>query len=310
MIVTVTVNPALDVTYHLPALSPGESHRVDAPIARAGGKGVNVARVLDSQGFSTLALSTVGGLTGKQFAADLAGSGVPHELVRVASETRRSIAFVTDNGDATLFNERGTGLAAEEEAVFVAALRDGSAQASVVVVSGSLPPGTSSEFLGELIGACAQLPVIVDTSGSLLLDAARAGAHLLKPNAEELVQATGLTDPLAGARHLTELGARAVVVSLGEEGMMLALQGDPVVRRARLPEPLVGNPTGAGDAAVAAFASAIHRGELLTESDPSDALRRAVAWSAAAVLAPVAGEIDPAHTHLIHDVILTTEPMQ
>ncbi len=137
------------------------------------------------------------------------------------------------------------------------------------------------------VGADARVPVIVDTSGPALLRAADAGATVLKPNAAELAEATGIDDPVEGARSLLARGAELVLLSLGADGMLAVTATD--LLHARLDEPLSGNPTGAGDAAVAACAVLSAEGE----RDPEVILRRATAWSAAAVLMPLAGDISP-----------------
>ncbi|MDF2509938.1 MAG: ribokinase, partial [Microbacterium sp.] len=108
MILTVTPNPALDLTWHVDRLVEGGTHRADAGVARAGGKGLNVARVAHAEGAEVLAVTTAGGRTGEEFAAELGASGVPHALVAVAAETRRSVAVVDESaGDTTIINERG-----------------------------------------------------------------------------------------------------------------------------------------------------------------------------------------------------------
>jgi len=142
------------------------------------------------------------------------------------------------------------------------------------------------------VGKDAGVPVIVDTSGPALLWAADAGATVLKPNAAELVEATGIPDPVEGARSLLARGAELVLLSLGAEGMLAVTASDLV--HARLDEPLAGNPTGAGDAGVAACAVLYADGV----RDPEQILRRATAWSAAAVLTPLAGDISPRWTEL------------
>ncbi len=296
MIVTVTPNPALDLTWHVDRIVQGETHRADAGIARAGGKGLNVARVAHAQGASVLALATSGGATGAEFAAELASSPVPHELVPVQGATRRSVALVDEHlGDTTIVNERGINPTTQEwealKAAVVRALRAPATKATkpVLVLSGSLPPGAPDDLLPTLIriGRDAGAIVIADTSGPALLAAADAGATVLKPNAAELAEATGIADPIAGACELLHRGASLVLLSRGADGM-LAVTADEVVR-ARLAHPLAGNPTGAGDAAVAACAVLMAQGE----KDPTVLLRRATAWSAAAVLMPLAGEIHP-----------------
>jgi fructose-1-phosphate kinase PfkB-like protein len=169
----------------------------------------------------------------------------------------------------------------------------------VLVASGSLPPaapsaGGSTSFADHAyadvarVGRAAGIPVVVDAARDALLGALAASPDVVKPNLHELREATGETDPLEGAKALQRRGARHVVVSLGPDGL-LAVAPDGTMTRAWLGEHLKGNPTGAGDAAVAALARGLARG-----SDWADTLRDAVLWSAAAVLQPTAGFVDPA----------------
>ncbi|WP_337000618.1 MULTISPECIES: 1-phosphofructokinase family hexose kinase [unclassified Microbacterium] len=293
MILTVTPNPALDLTWRVDRLVEGGTHRADAGAARAGGKGLNVARVAHAEGADVLAITTSGGPVGTEFAAELAASGVPHVLVPVAADTRRSIAVVDEaRGDTTIINERGANPTDVEWAALLAEVVERLPSARVLVVSGSLPPAAPESLLPMLIavGKDAGVPVIVDTSGPALLRAADAGATVLKPNAAELVEATGIADPIDGARSLLARGAELVLLSLGADGMLAVTASDLV--QARLDEPLAGNPTGAGDAGVAACAVLYADGV----RDPEQILRRATAWSAAAVLAPLAGDISPRWT--------------
>jgi len=276
MIVTITPNLALDVTYELPELRPGQVHRVREVHKRAGGKGVNVARVLRSLGHEVLVLGLAGGSTGQAVREDLDAAGLPHDLVPCAGETRRTVTAVA-GGEATLLREPGPAITEREWAALEASVPD----ADVVVVSGSLPPGVDGEALARLtarLGA-RDVPVIVDTSGEALRRAAPY-AWAVKPNAEELAAVTGTDDPVAGARAL---GARTVVVSLGAGGLLAVTGGE--VHRAAPPRVVTGNPTGAGDAVVAALAAG-------AGSPWPDLLADAAALSAAAVLAPLAGSVD------------------
>ena len=302
---TVTANPAVDVTYTVQGIRPGGSHRVAAPSYRAGGKGINVSRVAHQLDFPTLAVATCGGVAGSQFREELAASGVPHRLVPVAAQTRHSIALMdTVEGQATIFNEAGQPLTAAEWRELAAAVVEGLDDAGVLVGSGSLPPGAPADFYPALVALArnAGVPAIVDTSGPGLLAAARAGADLLKPNTEELLEATGESDPVAAARRLLDLGAGMVLLSAGAAGMLAFDARSPgTYWSARLPEPLSGNPTGAGDAAVAAAAVALAGGV----TDVEEILRRATAWSAAAVLMPAAGEISPRYEELAGELIVT-----
>jgi hypothetical protein len=295
MILTVTPNPALDLTWRVERLVEGGTHRADAGIARAGGKGLNVARVAHAEGAPVLAITTAGGRVGEEFAAELGASGVAHALVPVVAETRRSIAVVDDAlGDTTIINERGVNPTDAEWGALLAEVVERLPSARVLVISGSLPPGAPDALLPMLIavGKDAGVPVIADTSGPALLRAADAGATVLKPNAAELAEATGISDPVEGARSLLDRGAELVLLSLGADGMLAVTASDLV--HARLDEPLAGNPTGAGDAGVAACAVLYAEGV----RDPEQILRRATAWSAAAVLMPLAGDISPRWTEL------------
>jgi len=311
-IVTVTPNPAVDLSYHVAGIHPGASHRVPAPLSRAGGKGLNVARVAHQLGHPVLALAPYGGSPGAEFAAELESSGVPHALVPVAGPTRRSIALVdTVGGETSIFNEEGNPLRSSEWQALAAVVVDAlSAQGEdapgVLAASGSLPPGAPADFYPALVRLAhdAGIPAIVDTSGSGILAAAEAGADLLKPNHHELEEATGETDLAAGAWRLIDLGAKTVLVSAGADGMLAFSHATPDgYWRARLPEALSGNPTGAGDAAVAAAATALAAGV----TDTRVILRRATAWSAAAVLMPAAGEISPRYAELEEQLIISWE---
>ncbi len=307
-IITLTPNPALDLTYTLAKVERGTSHRVDMPLSRAGGKGINVARVAFTQGFDVLAIAPVGGATGDVFRRELEQSGVPAKLVDSPTETRRSIAIVETGcgGESTLLNEAGGSQPAAVLAALLEAAGAAAAGASVMVGSGSMPGGATAGFYSSLarLAADAGLPCILDTSGGALLDAAEAGATLLKPNHHELLEATGAGSVPAGAAALMDRGAKQVLVSRGAEGMSLFDAGNPgAMLTARLPWAIAGNATGAGDAAVAAVASCLAEGV----GDPAAVLRRAVAWSAAAVLMPGAGEISPQQEEFATLVVIEKE---
>ncbi|MFJ4168990.1 1-phosphofructokinase family hexose kinase [Paenarthrobacter sp. NPDC089714] len=310
-IVTVTPNPAIDMTYTVHGITEGASHRVPTPLSRAGGKGLNVARVAHQTGHPVLAIAPTGGAAGQTLAAELWTSGVPHTLVNVAAETRRSIALVdTVSGETSIFNEEGQPLLPDDWRSLTAAVvkavqgGDGQGGASVLVGSGSLPPGAPADFYPSLVQLAhdAGIPAIIDTSGPAIIAAARAGADVLKPNHHELAEATGEPSVEAAALSLIALGARTVLVSAGADGMLAFDHAAPGgYWSARLPAPLSGNPTGAGDAGVAAAAVALAEGR----TEPRDILRRATAWSAAAVLMPAAGEISPRYKELEEQLIVT-----
>jgi tagatose 6-phosphate kinase len=284
VILTVTLNAALDLTYRVPALVPGASHRASLAGTRAGGKGINVARVLHALGHETMVTGLAGGDTGQAIRADLAAAGIREALVEPAAAARRTVTVMSEQDDATTaFNETGPRLSIEDWTEFTARYHELAARADVVVLSGSLPPGLPDHAYAQLIGT-ATTPAILDASGAPLLAGVAAGPRVIKPNADE-VAVTGVTDPLDAARRLREQGAGAVVASRGADGL-LAVTGDGSWRAAP-PEPLRGNPTGAGDACVAALAAGLAAGTPWPEL-----LADAVALSAAAVAGPLAGDVD------------------
>ncbi|MFI9124050.1 1-phosphofructokinase family hexose kinase [Streptomyces bikiniensis] len=288
MIVTVTLNTALDLTYRVPALTPRASHRVTQVIERPGGKGLNVARVLAALGYETVATGFAGGATGAVLRDGLAATPVRDELVETAGSTRRTVAVVdAADGDTTQLNEPGPTVTAAEWDAFrarFASLLDG---AAAVALCGSLPPGIHVGAYAELVrlARAAAVPVLLDTSGEPLRRGIAARPDLVKPNADELAQLTGAREPRRATLDARRRGAHAVVSSLGPEGLLAATPEG--LWRAAPPAPVKGNPTGAGDSAVAGLLSG------LVDGVPwPDRLVRAVALSAATVLSPVAGEFD------------------
>lgn len=300
MIVTVTPNPALDITGRVPQVVPGESHRLTQVVTRAGGKGVNVAAVAAAMGHPALAVLPVGPESLAVFSGDLAARGVPCHLVESATPTRRSVAVVDDEGEATVLNEEGLPQPASVWAALTAAVDDALAAGGVLVVSGSLAPGTPADLVAGL--GQEGTPTVLDVRGEPLAEAlrvARANARALvvKPNLSEARETLGdpTADAAACARALRDRGATVALVSDGAKGVSAAV-GDEVLTAA-LPEPVAGNPTGAGDAMTAALAAhldGLSETDLTEPSRWAEILREGVAWSAAAVLRPLAGEVDPA----------------
>ncbi|OKK25188.1 sugar kinase [Streptomyces sp. CB02488] len=295
MILTVTLNTALDLTYGVPALVPHASHRVTDLSERPGGKGINVARVLTALGHDSVVTGFAGGATGsvlRQLLADLpAGrASLTDALVPVAGDTRRTLAVVDGTtGDTTQFNEPGPHVTADEWTAFLRSYEKLLSGADAVALCGSLPPGIHVGAYAELIrpARAAGVPVLLDTSGEPLRRGIAARPDLIKPNADELAQLTGSREPARATRDARRRGAHTVIASLGPDGM-LAVTPDGSWR-ASPPAAVKGNPTGAGDSAVAGLLSSLVEGL----SWP-DRLRRAVALSTATVLAPTAGDFDRA----------------
>ncbi|HZD70258.1 MAG TPA: 1-phosphofructokinase family hexose kinase [Actinomycetes bacterium] len=304
MLVTVTLNAALDVTYDVEALVPHATHRVLEVRTRAGGKGVNVARVLRQLGQDTVVTGLAGGHTGTLIRADLAASRLPDALVPISGESRRTLAIVSRrDGGATLLNEPGPEVRAEEWTRFRARFDHLLAAAQAVVLSGSLPVGVPTTAYAELVEAAHDhgLPALVDAEGEALRAALAAAPDVVKLNAAELRTTTGQDDPALGAEAVRRAGARDMVASLGPDGL-LAMTGAGAWRAAP-PAVVLGNPTGAGDATMAALADG-----LASDRPWPEILREAVAVSAAAVFLPVAGGFDPAAYRRFRDAV-TVRPL-
>lgn len=315
MILTLTPNPALDLTYEVDALAALSEHRVRGVRSAPGGKGVNVARVLAQLGRPAMCAGPLGGATGEEIRDLLfAAGGVRQVWTPIAGSSRRTLTVVAPEG-ATGFHESGPTISPAEcmllEEDLIALLAGASPLISAVTLNGSLPPGIGGGQLAQLVRLCRrqERPVLVDTSGPALLEAARAGADVLKPNLGEALSATGMDTPMGAALALLDLGAGAVVCSLGSDGMLGVQRTAEGTRawRAVPEEPLSGNATGAGDAAVAVLAA-----HLLVDREPlQDVLPRAVAVSASAVTRPVAGEIDQVLAEeLLSTVALSTVTLE
>jgi tagatose 6-phosphate kinase len=289
VILTVTLNFALDITYHLDHFARGATARVDTVARQAGGKGVNTARVLHALGHDVAVTGLAGGFPAREARAELARAGIRDELVEIASESRITIMVVEADGQATGFSEPGPdAVSASEWRAFrdrVAAL---TREARGMVLAGSVPPGAPADCYAQLIAVAreARTPVLLDADGEALVHGAGAGPDIVKINQAELRGVDDQEHLVDGARALQRRGAAAVVVSQGAGGLT-AVTEDGEVLHAAPPQALVGNPTGAGDAASGALIAG-----LLDAAPWPQRLADAVALSAAAVVTPLAGTFD------------------
>lgn len=294
-VITVTPNPAWDVTYEVPALVPGGLHRIARVHRRLGGKGVNAARVLTTLGHDAVAV--IPGPDG----LDDAGAGHHGLDLRVVAglpALRQTVVVQAGDGSTTSLWEPGHHAAPGAGQALLAHVTGLLAGSAGLIVAGSLPPGLEPALPARLAAAAVSsgVPVVVDTSGPALAAAAAVPGVVLVPNAAELAELTGAPcdDPAAAAAAARALlaprgaggGPCAVIVTLGPAGLA-AVTGDGTWH-GRLPRPLPGNPTGAGDAAAAAIVAG-----LAARDTWPQIVRDAVAASAAAVLSPVAGQISP-----------------
>jgi tagatose 6-phosphate kinase len=301
VILVVTLNPALDVTHHVARVDWAGVNRPERVLVRPGGKGINVARTLRALRADVQVMGMTGGVTGDAVRAALVASEVPAAFTGIAGQTRRTFAVVDSERRVTaLFNEPGPRISAAEYQGFRAQYAAALPGCAAVVLTGSLPPGLPDDCYAELAGLAAQAgrPALLDADGAALRRGAAGRPAVVKPNLAELERAVGrpLTsgyDPVlvvGAARELMSAGAQAVVVSLAADGL-LAVTAEGIWRAATRGRG-TGNPTGAGDAVMAALAHG-----LVLRLPWAERLRRAAALGAAAVAAPVAGEFLAADYH-------------
>jgi tagatose 6-phosphate kinase len=292
-VVCVVLNAALDITYIGEQFTAGQSNRVGEVHSQAGGKGINVARLLHRAGHDVTVTGFVGGLVGDEIAAHLDAWALPHHFVRCAGGSRRTVsAFSVRDAAVTAYNEDGPQVTGAEWATFAGRFPGLVRGASLVILSGSLPGGVPPDAYRTLVSMAADsgAGAFVDAHAGPLLAAVAAKPALVKPNEHELAEAAGLALPVSlpaavdASRGLLADGAQSVVVSLGPRGLVGVLPGTALLA---VPPTQHGNPVGAGDAALAALADG-H----LTGRSWADTLRRAAATSAAAARQRVAGVVD------------------
>ncbi|MFD5451085.1 1-phosphofructokinase [Streptomyces sp. NPDC127100] len=296
MILTVTPNPSLDRTYEVPALDRGEVVRATGERVDPGGKGVNVSRAVTAAGRRTVAVLPLGGAPGALVADLLDAQGIEVAPVPVAGATRSNIALAEADGVLTKINAPGPDLSAAERELLLETVRRQSRGADWIACCGSLPRGLAPSWYAALVARAhaAGVRVAVDTSGPALREALRERPDVVKPNAEELAEVVGrplatIGDALKAAAELRELGARAVLASLGADGQLLVDDAGTWFGSARVDA--VRSNVGAGDSSLAGF--------LLAGGGGPEALASAVAHGAAAVrlpgsVMPTPADLDPA----------------
>ena len=295
-IVTVCLNPAVDRTIQVPGLEIG-AHQSGREILRiAGGKAVNVSRVLSAQGRSCVATGFLGRLNRYNFDQFLADPHITDAFVELDGLTRENITLVDPQaGSETHIRDAGLAVGPEALAQLTDRLDRWVVQGAVAVFSGSLPPGVSPAQQVEWIARCARAgaKVAVDTSGAALKALGRSTLWLIKPNLAELGDLVGeeIASPAQALEAARRVARRVenVLVSMGEQGAMLVTQGSACQACAPVPAGQVRNTVGCGDALLGAFLAGLAEGE-----DGPQALAQAVAVASAAAQSPASATYRPA----------------
>ncbi|HSS33596.1 MAG TPA: 1-phosphofructokinase family hexose kinase [Solirubrobacterales bacterium] len=269
MILTVTLNAAVDRTVAVPNFRLARRHRAVESRTVAGGKGINVARALSLLGRPVIATGFVGGPTGTRVLEQLHEESVLTDFIRIAAETRINLAVIDPtSGDQTEINERGPAVSPEEVKRLFERIAYLAGGAKICVLAGSLPPGAGHDLYARLVADLSRrgVPVVLDAEGEAMLEGVRAGAAMITPNereAEELVgqEFADASDLAQGLVELTRLGAAEAAITR-PEGCVAAV-GEGAERRLLEvhTEPLEPVSTvGSGDAFVAGYVAARYEG--------------------------------------------------
>ncbi|SCW84916.1 MULTISPECIES: 1-phosphofructokinase [unclassified Pseudomonas] len=282
-ILTLTLNPALDLTVELARLEPGQVNRSDDMHTHAAGKGVNVAQVLADLGHTLTVSGFLGEDNAQVFETLFVQRGFVDAFIRVPGETRSNIKLAEQDGRITDLNGPGPVVDAAAQQALLARLEQIAPGHDVVVVAGSLPRGVSPQWLQALIARLKALGlnVALDTSGEALRVALAAGPWLIKPNTEELADALGCevvseAAQAQAAQRLHAQGIEHVVISHGADGVNWFSVGAAL--HASPPKVSVASTVGAGDSLLAGM---LHG--LLSADTPEQTLRTATAIAAMAV---------------------------
>jgi 1-phosphofructokinase/tagatose 6-phosphate kinase len=299
VIVTVTLNAAIDRTLTVPNFQRGQRHRASEGLTLAGGKGINIARALKRSGVPVIATGLAGGKTGMRIVEELTAEAILNDFVRIEDESRTSTAIVDPTGGSyTEVNEWGPHVAAEELEILLEKLTYLSRGADYVIFAGSLPRGVDDGFYGEAIRELNRRGVstVLDSEGEPLRRGTQSEPFLVSPNEREAEGLAGQEfhdddDFLAGLDVIAELGARNVLITR-ESGCWALLRAErerePRHYRALAPRIDPVSAVGSGDVLLAGFVAA-----RLEERSDEEALRAAVAAGAASTLELGAGRYEP-----------------
>ncbi|GIP37996.1 tagatose-6-phosphate kinase [Paenibacillus sp. J31TS4] len=295
MIVTVTVNAAIDKSYFVDRLEPGTVSRVPDIRAIPGGKGINVARVAHLLGEPVIATGFLGGHNGRFIRTELDRQGITNDFVAIEGESRVCLNIIErGSGRSTELLEQGPATGQEDWSRLRDKIRQLARGASVVAFSGSLPQGAAPDAYASLMEAARAegARVFLDTSGDALAAGVAASPDFIKPNETEVERLLGRplgpeSELHASIRRLMEDGIGCVTVSLGAGGSLAGIGGE--LYRVTVPRITPVNTVGCGDSFVAGMAAAVRRGLSM-----EDSLRLASACGTANALTRDAGTVDPA----------------
>jgi 1-phosphofructokinase/tagatose 6-phosphate kinase len=311
MIITVTLNAAIDKSLSVPNFQLGRRHRTVEQRTVAGGKGVNIARTLKTLGQPVIATGFAGGATGTHIVEQLTEESILNDFVRIRDESRTNTSVLDPTtGEQTEINERGPEVSSQEVELFRDKLTYLARGAAIVVFAGSLPRGVDADLYASLIRNLERVDVltVLDTDGEPLRQGVRAEPDVVSPNvfeAEELVghEFAGEDERALVVSEIAALGAREAIMTLPDGCLALArLDGQPHLKRARIAQRETIAARGSGDAFLAGYLAARYEGRA-----PDQCLRFGVACGAESTARLGAGLIDSREAkRLMGDVELSS----
>jgi 1-phosphofructokinase family hexose kinase len=284
MIITVTLNAAMDKTLEVPSFTPGRRHRTVDQTTMPGGKGVNIARAIKRLGQPVIATGFAGGPTGSRIIEALNDESILNDFCRITDESRTNTAVLDPTtGLQTEINERGPAVSVKEVELFREKLLYLAQGASICVFAGSLPRGVEPDIYFSLIREVRRLGVItmIDTDGEPLRLSMRAEPDLVSPNeleAEELVghEFNDAHDRAQAVAEMTRQGAHEAIMTVSDGCYACIYEsGSPTLFRVRIAEQEARSAVGSGDAFLAGYVAARY-----CEREPEECLRFGVACGA------------------------------
>ncbi len=269
-IITVTLNPSIDVTLWVDGMHPDKTNRVLSETREVGGKGINVSRVVRSFGLENLCIAVAGSDNCREFSDFLEQDGLQYELLQVDGLVRENLTLRNES-ETMKINRKGPALSTLMIGALMALVQTRLRADDIVVFAGSLPENVSVQDYVELILAIKKsgARIALDSDMLRLEDYRRISPWLIKPNIHELnniipVQGTTITDVVDAAHTLREAGVENVLVSLGGNGLVYV--GEEGVVRAAVPQVEVKSTVGAGDSALAGFLVGAAKGQSVEDS--------------------------------------------
>jgi tagatose 6-phosphate kinase len=292
MILTITLNPAIDSSYQIDSLEVDTVMRCDNYDKTAGGKGLNVSRILKKLDMEINATGFVGGKNGEYFLELLEKDGVESEFVSIGGNTRICIAIIGKDGTQTEILETGPTINRNEEEIFLERYLKLVKNVDLVCASGSLPKGLAKDFYEKLARLSNEsgTPFLLDSSGESLKNGIKGKPYLIKPNIDELRDFAGQdieseSEIVSVARNIIATGVKYVVISMGKDGAILVTEKR--VYRGSAPNIEAVNPVGSGDSMMGGFCKAIH-----DEMSECEILKLGIACGTANAMERETGRID------------------